>query len=504
MNPVCSKCKFLTNEPETFRRCPGFPIFHRDMSCSNEENMIKDHVSGEYYRPYCEEVNRHGECLEYVPNNLEEPAVNFWEDDNLIAFYGNAPFVFTTDGSDPTSKMKPVGEYDEEQKVYVYETHLEHSCTVKVACIIDEVLSDVVNKDIEIPDIPEILFDPSTNTVTIKSYNEVRYTTDGSAVKDESPVYTGPFVIEHNTTVKARSFAREDCSIMVSKYCISIEPPVVTFDSDTNKVTIEADDPIVFTTDGSDIYDDSPAYTESFEIDKNTLVKAACLVEDELSDIVEVECKVANPPEVTYDQKTHKLTIKSENPVRYTTDGSDPKKSSKEYTEPFTISETCTVKAVSVTDKLSAVTEVECIFVAPPEINFDPEENLVTITGENTILYSTDGSKIYDDSDEYTDPFTIEHNTTVKAACILNGVLSEEVTVVCKVPSKPSISFDSRTKNVTISSDNPVLYTTDGSDVKKKDTEYKSPFKITATSTIKAKSIVDGRLSEQAELVCTI
>ena len=181
------------------------------------------------------------------------------------------------------------------------------------------------------------------------------------------------------------------------------------------------------------------------------------------------------------------------------------KKSSTEYAGPFAIAKTCTVKAISVTDdKESSVTELECIFVAPPEIIFNPDDNMVSIVGDNTILYSTDGSKIYDDSDEYLDPFVIDKNTTVKAACILDGVLSDEVTLVCKVPGIPIITYAAGTKTVTIKSENPVLYTTDGSDVKKKDAEYKAPFKITHTTTVKAKSIVDGRMSEQAELECIV
>ena len=505
MTPICNKCIYLTGEAVRFRPCAKIPIFHRNMLCRNENNMIKDKVSGDSYTPFCEEVNRHGECLEYYPSGLKAPETTFIEDDNLIILSGTSPIVFTTDGSLPTAKQEAVGKYDEERKSYIFETHLEHSCTVNAACIEDGVLSkEIVKLDVEIPDIPEIEFDKTTNTVSIKSYNKVYFTTDGSKVTEDSPIYEEPFVIDHNTTVKCRSYAREDLSIEVSRYCISIEPPVITFDPETNKATIEADDTILYSLDGSDIYDDSTEYDEPIELTQNTLVKAACIVDGELSEQVELECKVANPPVITYDEKTHKVTIEAENPIHYTIDGSTPKKSSTEYTGPFTITEAVTVKAVAVTDIISDVSELACEFVSAPEITFDPDNNTVTITGDNKILYSTDGSKIYDDSDEYTDPFVIEKNTTVRAACILNGTLSDEVSLVCKVPSIPVITYTAGTRTVSIKSDNTVLYTTDGSDVKKKDAEYKSPFKITATTTIKVKSIVDDRLSEQAELECVV
>ena len=153
---------------------------------------------------------------------------------------------------------------------------------------------------------------------------------------------------------------------------------------------------------------------------------------------------------------------------------------------------------------MSEQAELECVFVSAPEIAFDPDTNTVSIAGEDKILYSTDGSKIYDDAEEYTEPFVITKNTTVRAACIKDGVLSDEVTLTCKVPSVPTITFDSKTKTVTIKGENTILYTTDGSDVKKKDAEYKAAFKITQTTTVKARTIVDNRLSEQAELECVI
>ena len=505
ITPICSKCQFLTDTPVRLRPCAKIPIFHRDMLCTSPDNTIKDNVTGVEYTPFCEEVNRHGECLAYKPVDLEKPEINFFEEDNLVVLYGKSQFVVTADGTNPTSKLEPVGVYDEELELYKYDFVIEHTSDIKAACIIDGVLSEIEELRCEVPDVPVIEFDKSTNTVTILSFNKVYFTVDGSKVTEDSDVYEGPFVIEHNTTVKAKSYARDDFSIEVSRYCISIEPPVIEFDQDTNKVTILADDTILYSVDGSDIYDDSDVYDEPVDLTQNTIVKAACIVDGELSEQVEKECKVANPPVITYDEKTHKVTIESENLVRYTLDGSDVKKSSTEYDGPFAITETCTVKASSFADeKESETTELECVFVSPPEITFDPESNTVTITGENTILYSTDGSHIYDDSDEYQDPFTIDKNTTVRAACILDGILSDEVTLECKVPSIPVITYAANTKTVTIKSDNPVLYTTDGSDVKKKDAEYKGPFKIIQTTTVKAKSIVDGKLSDQAEMECVV
>ena len=505
INPVCQKCIYLSKVQTGFHPCLRIPISHRDMFCINPENAIKDHVSGKKYAPYCEEVNRHGECLVYKPEGLKSPGIVFDDLNNIARICGIKSFVVTYDDRELNAALPESGIYDEDTKVYSEEFSLPHTCKVNAACVEDGVLSDAVSLTCEIPDIPVIEFDKSTNTVTIHSYNKIYYTTDGKNVTEDSPVYTGPFIIDHNTTVKCRSYAREDLSEQVSMLCISIEPPVIEFNTDLNEVSISADDKILYSIDGSDIYDDATEYDGPFVIEKNTVVKAACIVDGELSEQVELEYKVPNIPVITYDETTHKVTIESENEVRYTINGEDVKKKDKLYSAPFSITETCTVKAVSVVgDRISEQAECLCVFVSAPEIAFDPDTNTVSITGEDKILYSTDGSKIYDDAEEYTEPFVITKNTTVRAACIKDGILSGEVTLTCKVPSVPTITFDSKTKTVTIKDENTILYTTDGSDVRKKDAEYKSAFRITATTTVKARTIVDNRLSEQAELECVI
>ena len=505
IKPICQKCVYFSNTPPKFRPCPRVHISHKNMLCSNPKNEVHDNVTGEAYPPYCEEVNRYGECLVYMPKGLEKPTFAFDEGLNILYVTGTNPLAVTFDGTEPNSKTEIVGKYEEESKLYAAEFNIKHSCTIKAACIEDGVSSEIAEVSIEIADSPIINFDKSTNTVTINSYNKVYYTVDGSSVTEDSPVYEEPFVIDHNTTVKCRSYAREDFSEQVSNYCISIEPPVIDFDESNNEVSITADDQILYSIDGSDIYDDAAEYDDPFVIEKNTVVKAACIVDGELSEQVEFECKVANIPVITYDQTTHKVTIESENEVRYTINGEDVKKKATLYSAPFSISETCAVKAVSVVDdKMSEQAEIHCVFVSAPEIAFDADTDTVSITGDDTILYSIDGSTIYDDADEYSEPFVITKNTTVKACCIKDGMLSDQVSLVCKVPSVPTISFDSKTKTVTIKGENTILYTTDGSDVKKKDAEYKTAFKITSTTTVKARTIVDNRMSEQAELECIV
>ena len=365
INPVCSKCMYLINKPETFRKCPAIPIIHRNMCCSNPNNEIKDNVSGDSYRPYCEEVNRHAECLFYYPKELQGiKDIFFNEESNIVRITGKNVIIATTDGTTPVIE-KPLKNniFDESTGLYCVEIPLEHTCLVKAACTLEDVISDIRESYIEISDIPSIEFDKETNTVSIKSYNKIFYTIDGSDVSEDSLVYDKPFIINHNTTIKTCSFARDGLSVQIEQYCATREKPVINFNSETNTVSIESDDTILYSTDGSNIYDDSEEYTEPFEIDKNTIIKAACIVEGELSEQAELDCRVPVTPVIKFDSQTNTVSITADNRILYTTDGSDVKKKDSEYETPFKISKTTIIKAVSiVNNKVSEQAELICNF----------------------------------------------------------------------------------------------------------------------------------------------
>lgn len=365
INPVCSKCIYLINKPEIFRKCPTIPIIHRNMCCSNPNNEIKDNVSGDSYRPYCEEVNRHAECLFYYPKELQGVRdIFFDEETKIVRITGKNIIIATTDGTTPVIEMPLKNNFfDESTGLYYVEIPLEHTSLVKAACSLEGVISEVCESYIEIPDTPIIEFNKETNTVSMKSYNKIFYTVDGSDVTEDSLVYDKPFVIDHNTTVKACSFTREGFSEQIERYCATREKPVINFNSETNTVSIESDDTILYSTDGSNIYDDSEEYTEPFEIDKNTIVKAACIIEGELSEQAELECRVPVVPVIKFDSQTSTVSITADNRILYTTDGNDVKKKDSEYKAPFKISKTTTVKAVSIVDnKVSEQAELICDF----------------------------------------------------------------------------------------------------------------------------------------------
>ena len=114
--------------------------------------------------------------------------------------------------------------------------------------------------------------------------------------------------------------------------------------------------------------------------------------------------------------------------IYYTTNGAVPNPAnSTRYTGPFTVSGSCTVKAVTVVDWNSVRSKVASVKVdympaAAPVIEIqDGTMTMTSATAGATIRYTTDGSAPTKDSTVYAGPVAIAKGTTVKAYAIASG-----------------------------------------------------------------------------------
>lgn len=140
--------------------------------------------------------------------------------------------------------------------------------------------------------------------------------------------------------------------------------------------------------------------------------------------------------------KTVKITAVSGD-VYYTLDGSAPTEDSRRYTKPFPLMESCTVRAIAVTDGVaSAVTRttISVTQVAPVTARPTPEEflnklgaegivTLETDTRNAVIYYTTDGSEPTLQSEKFNSEtgITLYRDTTVKAIAALSGYRTSEI-----------------------------------------------------------------------------
>ena len=224
------------------------------------------------------------------------------------------------------------------------------------------------------------LFTPASGTifntslsVAILSPTEgatIHYTTDGSVPTVDSPVYRR-FRINGKTTVKAIAVREGALSeVVTAEYALGqCDNPVITpsdgatFAQAVEQVSISwhgEDGVLRYTTDGSDPMRESPVYEGPFMISDSTIVKAKAFGDQFFdsaivtANITRVWTDVAMPQIEAANSFTGsktKVVISCATDgatIRYTTDGSEPDSNSNEYTGPFYMTDSCTVKAYAV------------------------------------------------------------------------------------------------------------------------------------------------------------
>lgn len=233
---------------------------------------------------------------------------------------------------------------------------------------------------------------------------------------------------------------------------VSVTPPTIdseSFFDDQTTVSITAEEgaDIYYTTDWSIPTDASPKYTGPFTITETTRVQAIA-VKDGVSSTVTAKTitkrsYTMKAPNIDGDNPFldfTSVTITSEgltDQIFYTLDGTNPTPESIEYTGPFNITETTTVKAMYVRN--GAPSEIAEVTFTKADIN---KPAAPTITGttpftdrsqviimpeqeDDEVRYTTDGTTPGLDSPQYTKPFSVVQTTVVKAIGVRNGISSD-------------------------------------------------------------------------------
>lgn len=138
--------------------------------------------------------------------------------------------------------------------------------------------------------------------------------------------------------------------------------------------------------------------------------------------------------------------------IYYTLNGETPTTESTPYVEPFTISETTTVKAIAVKEGMdnSAVAEATFTKVVPtaatPTItpnggNFEEsvEVTLACETADASIYYTIDGTDPTAESTLYEAAFTLTETTTVKAIAVKEGLANSAVAEATFTKVEPAV-----------------------------------------------------------------
>ena len=139
------------------------------------------------------------------------------------------------------------------------------------------------------------------------------------------------------------------------------------------------------------------------------------------------------------DSSGMKITIAgdSRGSVYYTTNGETPTPANAtKYTGPFTVSGTCTIKAMSVVSWNSvrsnvASESIEYIPAPAPELSYaDGHVTMKSSAGNAVIRYTTDCSTPNGSSAVYSGPVAVEPNTTVQAIAEASGLAPSTVSLL--------------------------------------------------------------------------
>jgi hypothetical protein len=316
----------------------------------------------------------------------------------------------------------------------------------------------------------------------------IRFSTNGADVNGSSPVYSVPFTLSANTTVKARAFktgmtdsAQTSASFVVNPLPQVSSPSISpNGGTHTGEVSVSlsaatAGATIRYSTNGADISASSPVYSAPFTLTANTTVKGRAF-KTGMADSAQTSASfvVNSLPQVSSPQMspnggtyTGSVSISLSSvtagaTIRYSTNGADISASSPVYSAPFTLTANTTVKAKAFKTGMADSAQTSASFVVNPlpqvsSPSISPKGgthsgqvsvSLSATTAGATIRYSTNGADISASSPVYSAPFTLTANTTVKARAFKTGMIDSGQTAAnfnfTTTDKTNSFSYDAR------------------------------------------------------------
>ena len=197
---------------------------------------------------------------------------------------------------------------------------------------------------------------------------------------------------------------------------------------------------IYYTMDGSTPTTNSNKYTGPITLTQNCTVKAIAVADGyENSEVASYAVNWFKVEDVFIAFTNMKVQMSTTTPnarIYYTIDGTTPTENSTRYTEPFSVSGNCTVRAIAYKDNFNS-SNISSLYIDLENIRceapvFQMSGNVLTITSQTegtAIYYTLDGSEPTTESSKYNGPITLTRNGIVKAIAVREGFLNSAVNI---------------------------------------------------------------------------
>jgi len=375
--------------------------------------------------------------------------------------------------------------------------------------------------------------EPKTVTITaLTAGTVIRYTMDGTEPTETSTLYTAPFVVDGNTTLKAKGFIEGwvPSETRTVNYSFNVTQPTLSVSSGTYGAafpltinTTTAGASIRYTTEGSEPTETSTLYTEPININasipsfKARAFKANWNSSGTVSASYTLKVSVItfNPDQGTFNgpRDITMATITPGAEIYYTTDGIDPTQSSQLYTMPVNLSVNTTLKARAYK---TGWTESNIKFGAyyfsvatpvfnPPGGQYPGPQNvsITCATDDAEIRYTTNNTDPNATSTLFVDPIPITVSTNLRAKAFKTGMatssLANAVYQITNTVATPEISLPAgvyyEPQEVTLTCSTAgaeIRYTTDGTEPTSSSTLFYYPIQISSYTELKAKGFKLG------------
>ena len=440
--------------------------------------------------------------LNFVPS----PEISYSDEKVTISCdKSDATIYYTLDGTDPT----------ESSPVYTAPFEFKHNGVIKAVAksegladsyiVVQKISSYTVQK-------PVITFQNLMVYISTATENaRIYYTTNGADPLTEGTLYSGPFSLSENSTVRAVALrdnynASSTASQLIDITSVKCVAPTFSVkDSMLTIATLTEGASIWYTMDGSQPTEQSLRYTGPVKLEMNGKIRAFVTKSGAISSS-ESEFTVdwfrLEPPVISFSEQTGLVTLtaaRSEAVMYYIIGGGVPTIESNLYKEPFLLDHNDTIIAFGIcehfNDSRPDTLVVDSYKVAAPQVNrVNGKMELTCATEGAEIRYTIDGTDPLTNGTVYSEPVVIDVICTMKVIALKAGFHnSDAVSYDLGKCSAPTFECVDNVLTIAVTTaDAAIRYTLDGSMPDNESTLYSNPIRLERNVKVSAIAVKAG------------